>query len=494
MLFITPIRQFYPLFLPFLLGFVPICAQNAPNLITIEAYLYEKNSGQSLSGANLYHSALTQPAKADEKGIIRLQLPDADSFVIKTEQKGFKTAQNIVYKSQMQAVGDKFFVKIPMQRASGYLLDVSLIDFVSEEGQPAYGIEQARVEIYNNTLQKEELSVEKLTSPSFTFLLEQGNEYIFMIRKKGYYTKRLRANVNINGCILCMEGFGTVTPNTVQNMTSNNSAGALITSVSLKKLVLNETVKVENIYYDKGKAELRPESIKQLQQLGELLRDNPQISIELNAHTDSRGSSRDNLELSQRRADAVVSFLQKSANISPQRLTAKGYGESKLVNSCADGVECSEDMHQPNRRTEFTVVDILVNNDELNQSLASIMQKENLDKILAANEEKYVEVEPETAPIVVKNQPNEKRPPAALPFQYTGYKILLLKSAENPNMDNPIFADFEQIVLDMDDDGKFLYLTAEFKSEKEAQSFLKTCKGRYPSAKVVKYEAGILQN
>jgi outer membrane protein OmpA-like peptidoglycan-associated protein len=468
-----------------------IQAQTKSDSIIIEAYLYDKNSGAALLDCFVYLS--DDKIETDGKGIAKITIAKQDNFIVKTEKKGYKTTVNKVDKSLVTIRENVWFLKLPMQRANGYLLDISLLDFVPKDSDaPAYGIDNARVEVYNNTLQKLELNIEKLPSPSFNIILEQGNEYIFMVRKKGYYTKRLRANVNVNGCILCMEGFGSVTPNTVQNMTSNNASGALITSVSLKKLLLNETVKIDNIYYDKGKFELRDESIKQLNELGELLRDNPQVLIELNSHTDSRGSNKDNLELSQRRAEAVVAYLQKNTGIDKNRLTAKGYGETKLINSCADNIDCAEELHQPNRRTEFTVVDIIANNDELNKSLASIMQEENVDKILEANDEKYIAVEEEPTTNVLIEKTKIKRPPVSLPFQYTGYKILLMSNKENPSMNESIFEDFEQIELDVDEKGLFLYLNGSFYTEKEAKNYLKSCKIKYPQAKIISYEAGIL--
>ena len=81
----------------------------------------------------------------------------------------------------------------------------------------------------------------------------------------------------------------------------------------------------------------------------------PGIRIELNSHTDARGSASANQDLSQRRAQSVVDYLV-SKGISKNRLVANGFGETKLKNGCADGSECTEDQHAQNRRTEFRVL------------------------------------------------------------------------------------------------------------------------------------------
>ena len=84
-----------------------------------------------------------------------------------------------------------------------------------------------------------------------------------------------------------------------------------------------------------------------------LLRDG--LKVELASHTDSRGSDVFNQDLSDRRAKSVADYLI-AKGINPTQLVAKGYGESKLLNKCSNGVECTEAQHLANRRTEFRVL------------------------------------------------------------------------------------------------------------------------------------------
>lgn len=110
------------------------------------------------------------------------------------------------------------------------------------------------------------------------------------------------------------------------------------------------------ILYDFNSAALTNDAKRIIdQRLLSLLNDKPNISIELNSHTDARGNDGYNQALSQRRAQSVVNYLI-SKGISSGRLVAKGYGESRLKNRCANGVDCSEEEHQINRRTEFRVI------------------------------------------------------------------------------------------------------------------------------------------
>ncbi|WP_242921693.1 OmpA family protein [Pontibacter liquoris] len=117
----------------------------------------------------------------------------------------------------------------------------------------------------------------------------------------------------------------------------------------------DKPIVLENIYYDLDKSEIKPAAAKELDKLVQTLRDNPAIRIELSSHTDSRQGNRYNELLSQLRAQAAVEYII-SKGIARDRLIAKGYGETQLLNRCTDGVNCSEAEHQENRRTEFKIL------------------------------------------------------------------------------------------------------------------------------------------
>jgi len=120
------------------------------------------------------------------------------------------------------------------------------------------------------------------------------------------------------------------------------------------KIIINKPIVLRNIYYDFDKWNIRPDAAIELDKLVKILVDNPEINIELGSHTDCRGSDAYNQKLSQRRAESAVNYIV-SMGIDKNRITAKGYGESVLINKCSNGVECTEEEHQMNRRTEFKV-------------------------------------------------------------------------------------------------------------------------------------------
>ena len=119
---------------------------------------------------------------------------------------------------------------------------------------------------------------------------------------------------------------------------------------------LVEDVNLLPIFYDYNSAKLTPASEKIIDEyLLKLMKDKPGLRIEIMSHTDSRGNDDYNMALSQQRAQSVVNYLV-SKGISRDRLVAKGYGETRLKNRCANGVECTEEEHQQNRRTEFRII------------------------------------------------------------------------------------------------------------------------------------------
>ena len=166
---------------------------------------------------------------------------------------------------------------------------------------------------------------------SFRFNLERESDYNLTGEKINY-----RADV------------GTFTTNNLAVSTEIKK------NLYLEEIELEKAIKIENIYYDFDQSNIRPDAAIELDKLVKILKDNPTIWIELGSHTDSRGNDQYNQWLSQSRANSAVQYIIDHG-IDKNRITAKGYGESRLLNKCANGVKCSEAAHQLNRRTEFKI-------------------------------------------------------------------------------------------------------------------------------------------
>jgi peptidoglycan-associated lipoprotein len=197
------------------------------------------------------------------------------------------------------------------------------------------------------------LQAETGSSGDFKFTLKADVDYIFLASKRGYLNGKEKETTK--GQIKSREFMVTI----------------LLTAI-------DKPIELPNILYDFGKWDLRPESMVSLDKLVETLLDNPNVTIELMSHTDSRDTEEYNQELSQKRAQVVVQYLIEKG-IAPERLSPKGYGEStpkvvdsdiakqnqflkagtplteQYINSLASD-EQKEIAHQINRRTEFRVL------------------------------------------------------------------------------------------------------------------------------------------
>ena len=129
-----------------------------------------------------------------------------------------------------------------------------------------------------------------------------------------------------------------------------------VRDLKLEKHKEGKVFTVENIYYDFDKWFIRDDAKPALDNLVRIMQENP-ITVELSSHTDCRGSDTYNLKLSQKRAQAAVDYIIEHG-VDATRITAKGYGELMPVNNCVDGVKCTDEEYQANRRTEFKIISV----------------------------------------------------------------------------------------------------------------------------------------
>jgi outer membrane protein OmpA-like peptidoglycan-associated protein/tetratricopeptide (TPR) repeat protein len=170
------------------------------------------------------------------------------------------------------------------------------------------------------------------------------------ITSKGTYEFPLYAKKNYL-LLVTQEGYAR---QTAAMNTHNITEKTYSRDFKLFKPKVGEVVRLDNIYYDYNSAVIRPDAAQELSKLVQILTDNPTMKIELSSHSDSRGGDKYNLELSDKRAKSAVAYII-SQGISPDRLYGKGYGELKILNHCKNDVKCTDEEHQFNRRTEFTI-------------------------------------------------------------------------------------------------------------------------------------------
>jgi outer membrane protein OmpA-like peptidoglycan-associated protein len=200
-----------------------------------------------------------------------------------------------------------------------------------------------------------------------------GSKNSFGVMNDGSYSVRVNPDVEYVLLGTC-KGY----LNAMQQLKTTNQSGKVDYQLDFELASITRPVLIDNIFYEFDKATLTPESTASLDELVKLLENNPNVTIELASHCDFRGRDQYNERLSQKRAEAVVAYLIDNG-IDKERLTAKGYGESKpktvnrkltekypflkendvlneaFINALSSEEE-QEICHQLNRRTEFQVL------------------------------------------------------------------------------------------------------------------------------------------
>ncbi|MBK6834574.1 MAG: OmpA family protein [Bacteroidetes bacterium] len=129
-------------------------------------------------------------------------------------------------------------------------------------------------------------------------------------------------------------------------------------TVNLNKNPKNSSITIEEkLYYAYGDYQVDDAGKKVLDKVIKIMKDNPQITIELSSHTDSRSTDEFNMQLSKKRAQSAVTYIAGNG-VNKNRLKAIGFGETKLKNKCGNDVSCTEEEHAVNRRTEFKVINL----------------------------------------------------------------------------------------------------------------------------------------
>lgn len=121
---------------------------------------------------------------------------------------------------------------------------------------------------------------------------------------------------------------------------------------------LFELLNLKPILFNLDKSNIRPDAALELDKVVAVLKEYPNMKIDVRSHTDSRGKDAYNEKLSDRRAQSTREYMLRVGAISSDRITAKGYGEYKLKNKCTNGVKCTDEEHQENRRSEFIVLEM----------------------------------------------------------------------------------------------------------------------------------------
>lgn len=350
----------------------------AAQTVLLEGYTYEKGNRGYLSMVTVSAQDANTGSKvgvttSDADGFFSMEVPANSELELIVSKDMFNPMEKTV------TVGSaKTFAKLELNRSPGYLFEVTLAERRDSDDIIVDAIKGARIEVYNNTTKESVMDLKNHDSPEFKLNLQKGNHYTVLVRKDGFLSKRMEAKVDVEGCILCFEGVGSVNPGVSDNLTEGNAFGVLLANVELERIFEGKKMEVQNLYYDLAKFDLRQDGRQELNKVITLMRDNPNLTLELGSHTDSRGNDESNQILSKKRAQSAVAYLIDKGDIAKARIVSRGYGEDILITNCPDGVKCTEEEHARNRRTELKIIGI-TDVAEI-KSLKKMKEEEQLEK------------------------------------------------------------------------------------------------------------------
>ena len=301
-----------------------------PKTLIISGTIVDDATGKPLDGATLILEKLLGKedgsllSTSDEQGRFEVEIPYANSLELKALKQLYFPEVVALSPDALSGYIDNVDIRL---KKFDYAVEGKVL--LAETNRPTAN---AVVKLMDKT---GKVIDEQITAADgrYFFILEENEDYVVEASYPEYLT--LTENVSTKG----------------------KKKGIIYIDFTLFKPEKGTVVRLNNIYYDYNSANIREDAARELDRLVKILADNPTMKIELGSHSDSRGSDSYNLTLSQKRAKSAVDYLI-SQGIDKSRLVNKGYGETKIKNRCVNGVECTDEEHEENRRTEFVILDI----------------------------------------------------------------------------------------------------------------------------------------
>lgn len=300
---------------------------------------YSTNGKMGLGGFDIYYSEWNGSTWTNDSNIgfqynttyddmfLRFDLNGTNGYLVsnrpdksKLKMKGNETCCDDIY-----AVGIKELV---------VSLFADVVDGTTK-------LSNTTIEVYDLTLGGYPDSKTNPNTNDFNFPLEAERSYRVVATKDGYYPDTVTFNT-----------VGIVDDYIVKKTFKLKSKPP---EADLTTVGINQSIRLNNIYYELDKTDILPESEEPLGYLADLMVQYPAMIIELSSHTDAQGTDSYNLKLSQRRSESAKKWLVDQG-IEDNRINPVGYGETVILNRCVNGVRCTDDEHRLNRRTEFKII------------------------------------------------------------------------------------------------------------------------------------------
>ena len=221
-----------------------------------------------------------------------------------------------------------------------------------------FGIKKSEVIEKKYTLAEKMVSFDLLVSDIETSIavpaasielknIETGKNLEFTSDLYGKITANLPFNVNYQITVTKL-GYDP----SVKQFKTSDTLTKLQDKIEIRKTTELISMRLDNITYAYNSFGLSDIGKTELDTLALFLKENKTVKMKISSHTDSRGNSAYNLDLSKKRSESCVNYIT-AKGINRDRITVENYGETKLLNQCTDEIECTEELHKVNRRTEF---------------------------------------------------------------------------------------------------------------------------------------------
>jgi outer membrane protein OmpA-like peptidoglycan-associated protein len=299
-----------------------------PDMIfMLTGQITDARTHQPIEGANVrLISSSEEKLKTDREGKYFKRLEENTEYTVVVMQPGY-VPQVHQLSTQGKSISEDFVFNAALEPGN-YLL-VEGKTYRNADNSP---IEAANIHVVNDSAKREARATRSRQDGRFWLVLDPGKTQYLIGSKVAYFSARAE-------------------------MPAAKVGRDTTVSVNMPMFPYEVGTIVKIIYYDYNKSAILDSASKDLYEVIYFLNDNPEASVELSSHTDSRGGVAYNAKLSQQRADAAVNFIL-GRGIDGPRIVAKGYGESNVTNQCKDNVTCTEKEHSVNRRTEIKVVEI----------------------------------------------------------------------------------------------------------------------------------------
>ncbi len=315
----------------------------------------DKWTGKPIAGAKVKMSdserhGLVSSYSTDENGATTIDWDVSSKYFLRAEKKGYTNIEMKLSAEEISHKGPFLMEGLKVKKSEFNDEDFFKPKTIVVSGN--VNKNDSKVLIFDNCVESQK-AVRLDANGNFDLELDCGCDYIITAVKDGYTSVILDLPLYKKNC----EEFKNekLSLNLHQALAPTIAPVKSTVSYNGNTLTPESTIRLERIYYDFNDYNLKEESKVELNNLANLLVANPSMIIELNSHTDASGPVAYNFDLSEKRAIAVVNYLV-SRGVERKQIKPRGYGESKPVNHCLDGVTCTESQHKENRRTEFKVI------------------------------------------------------------------------------------------------------------------------------------------